>query len=68
MTPWCSTALMHWLDACARRLGELDRSLPPEAASRAALRLWCSSEPAQVFRRMHPVAAAEAWHAETVAG
>lgn len=50
-----------WIDACARRLTELD-NMTPESADRIAMRLWHTVAPV-FYRQGHPVLAAESWYA-----
>lgn len=51
-----------WLDTCARRLCEIEPSMTAFDADRLAARLWFGSTGMPLYRAMHPVAAAEAWH------
>jgi hypothetical protein len=50
-----------WLEACARRIGELDASMESLGAEQVAIRLWYGSDTLASYRDMHPVAAAESW-------
>jgi hypothetical protein len=51
-----------WLEACARRLSELRGVAPDAQSEQTVTRLWYSEEGSK-YRKMHPVAAAEAWFA-----
>jgi hypothetical protein len=50
-----------WIDACSRRLTELE-SMTPESADRIAMRIWHTKVPV-LYRQNHPVSAAEGWYA-----
>ena len=52
---------LNWIDACSRRLTELE-SMTPESADRIAMRIWHTKAP-MVYRHEHPVLAAEGWYA-----
>jgi hypothetical protein len=51
-----------WLDACARRLTELEGNISVTSADRIATRIWNTKVPI-CYRHEHPVLAAESWYA-----
>jgi len=51
----------QWLDACSRRIRELQPDLSNTQADQTAIRLWYQ-DGSPTYRAMHPVAAAESWH------
>ncbi len=53
---------LTWLDACARRLTELEGDISVASAGRIATRIWHTEVPV-CFRQEHPVFAAESWYA-----